>query len=113
MRYLEPVDSHTFQLRAHRAPPKAAPHSRLPIREDWINDIIIEGTDGPLSLAQLTAQSTTLAMDVTTSDVGEAGDGLFLSWRQVFIIFNGSDGGWQQPPKRSSTFPSSATMAAA
>ena len=62
----------------------------------WISDIQIDGNAGPLPLAQLTAQSTTLAMDVTTSDVGTAGDGLFPGYRQVFIIFNGSVGGWQQ-----------------
>lgn len=63
---------------------------------NWLSDIQIDGVAGPLPLAQLTAQSTTLAMDVTTSDLGVAGDGLYIGWRQVFIIFNGSVGGWQQ-----------------
>ena len=62
----------------------------------WITDIQIEGVAGPLPLAQLTAQSTTLAMDITTSDLGEAGDGFYPFYREVFIIFNGSVGGWQQ-----------------
>jgi hypothetical protein len=52
--------------------------------------------DGGVPLAQLAADNGFMQVDVTTTDVGEAGDGLSPSWRQVYLIFNSNQGGWQQ-----------------
>ena len=51
---------------------------------------------GGVALAQQVVDHGFLQVDVTTTDVGEAGDGLSPSWRQVYIIINSNQGGWQQ-----------------
>ncbi len=49
-----------------------------------------------LPLAQIVAQHQLMLFDMTTTDLGTAGDGWSPSWRQVFAIFNSNQGGWQQ-----------------
>lgn len=49
-----------------------------------------------IPLAQLVAAHDFMLIDVTTTDVGVAGDGWSPAWRQVIPIFNASQGGWQQ-----------------
>ena len=49
-----------------------------------------------LPLAQQAAAHDFLIIDATTSDLGVAGDGMRLDFRQVFVIFNSNQGGWQQ-----------------
>jgi hypothetical protein len=52
---------------------------------------------GGVPLAQVAAQHDFLLMDVTTTDLGMAGDGWHPDWRQVFAVFNSSSqGGWMQ-----------------
>ena len=51
---------------------------------------------GGMPLAQLVASNQFMLFDATTKDIGEAGDGLGPSFRQVFVIYNSSSGGWQQ-----------------
>jgi hypothetical protein len=51
---------------------------------------------GNLPLAQVVAQHDFMQIDMTTTDLGTAGDGWSPSWRQVFAIFNSNQGGWQQ-----------------
>jgi hypothetical protein len=60
----------------------------------WVTDGTI--LRGGLELAEVTAQHNFLLIDATTSDLGEAGDGWSPSYRQVFVIFNSNQGGWQQ-----------------
>lgn len=49
-----------------------------------------------LPLAQEVAANDFMMIDLTTTDLGTAGDGWAPSWRQVFAIFNSNQGGWQQ-----------------
>jgi hypothetical protein len=49
-----------------------------------------------LPLAQVTANSQFLVLDATTTDIGIGGDGASPSWREVVVIFNSNQGGWQQ-----------------
>ena len=51
---------------------------------------------GGVALAQQVVDHGFLQVDVTTTDVGEAGDGLSPSWRQIYIIINSNQGNWQQ-----------------
>lgn len=51
---------------------------------------------GGTQLAQAAASHDFLLIDATTTDLGVAGDGWSPSWRQVFVIFNSNEGGWQQ-----------------
>ena len=51
---------------------------------------------GGMPLAQAVTQNDFLAIDVTTTDLGIGGDLASPSWRQIFAIFNSSQGGWQQ-----------------
>jgi hypothetical protein len=51
---------------------------------------------GGLPLAQAAASHDFLLLDATTTDQGVAGDGWSPSWRQVFVVFNSNQGGWQQ-----------------
>lgn len=48
-----------------------------------------------MPLAQLASQSDFLLIDVTTTDLGVAGDGWSPGWRQVIPVFNSNQGGWQ------------------
>jgi hypothetical protein len=51
---------------------------------------------GGLPLAQAAASHDFLLLDATTTDQGIAGDGWSPSWRQIFVVFNSNQGGWQQ-----------------
>jgi hypothetical protein len=51
---------------------------------------------GGLPLAQDAASHDFLLLDATTTDQGVAGDGWSPSWRQIFVVFNSNQGGWQQ-----------------
>jgi hypothetical protein len=53
---------------------------------------------GGLPLAQDAATHDFLLMDVTTTDIGEAGDGVSPSWREAVVVFNANPefGNWQQ-----------------
>jgi hypothetical protein len=51
---------------------------------------------GGLPLAQDAATHDFLLLDATTTDQGVAGDGWSPSWRQIFVVFNSNQGGWQQ-----------------
>jgi hypothetical protein len=51
---------------------------------------------GGLPLAQAVAQHDFMQIDMTTTDLGTAGDGWSPAWRQVFAVFNSNQGGWQQ-----------------
>src|SRR5712675_2141660 len=51
---------------------------------------------GGLPLAQDAASHDFLLIDATTTDQGVAGDGWSPSWRQIFVVFNSNQGGWQQ-----------------
>jgi hypothetical protein len=51
---------------------------------------------GGLPLAQAAASHDFLLIDATTTDQGVAGDGWSPSWRQLFVVFNSNQGGWQQ-----------------
>ena len=51
---------------------------------------------GGLPLAQAAATHDFLVLDVTTTDLGIAGDGWSPAWRQMIVVFNSNQGGWQQ-----------------
>lgn len=51
---------------------------------------------GGLPLAQGAAAHDFLVMDVSTTDLGVGDDTWSPSWRQMFVIFNSNQGGWQQ-----------------
>jgi hypothetical protein len=51
---------------------------------------------GGMQLAQQAATHDFLLIDATTADLGVAGDGWSPSWRQIFVVFNSNQGGWQQ-----------------
>jgi hypothetical protein len=59
---------------------------------------VTEGTmlKAGLPLAQQVAQHDFMQIDLTTADSGIAGDGWAPAWRQVFVVFNSNQGGWQQ-----------------
>lgn len=52
--------------------------------------------NGGMQLAQAAATHDFLLIDATTTDLGIAGDGWSPAWRQVFVVFNSNQGGWQQ-----------------
>jgi MYXO-CTERM domain-containing protein len=60
----------------------------------WVTDGTVLKVGLPL--AQQVAQHDFMLVDMTTTDLGIAGDGLSPAWRQVFAIFNSNQGGWQQ-----------------
>ncbi|HEX4414351.1 MAG TPA: PEP-CTERM sorting domain-containing protein [Lacipirellulaceae bacterium] len=51
---------------------------------------------GGMALAQAVATHDFLVLDATTTDNGVAGDGWSPSYRQIFVVFNSNQGGWQQ-----------------
>ncbi len=51
---------------------------------------------GGVPLAQDVVNHDFLVIDVTTTDLGVAGDGWSPAWRQLITVFNSSSGGWQQ-----------------
>jgi len=69
--------------------------SALAIHHDptWNIQAILKGG---LALAQDAATHDFLVIDATTTDNGVAGDGWSPSWRQLFVVFNSNQGGWQQ-----------------
>jgi hypothetical protein len=72
--------------------------SALVVRHNpsWVTDGLF--LKAGMALAQQVSQHDFLAIDLTTSDLGVAADGISPAWRQVFIVFNASPahGGWQQ-----------------
>jgi hypothetical protein len=60
---------------------------------NWTIQAILKGG---LPLAQDAATHDFLLIDATTTDQGVAGDGWSPSWRQIFVVFNSNQGGWQQ-----------------
>jgi hypothetical protein len=60
----------------------------------WVTDGLF--LKAGLPLAQQAAANDFLIIDMTTSDLGIAGDGKAPGFRQVFVIFNSNSGGWQQ-----------------
>jgi hypothetical protein len=52
--------------------------------------------NGGLQLAQAVASHDFLALDVTTTDLGIAGDGWSPAYRAMWVIFNSNQGGWHQ-----------------
>jgi len=69
--------------------------SALAIHHDpnWNIQAILKGG---LALAQDAATHDFLLIDATTTDNGVAGDGWSPAWRQIFVVFNSNQGGWQQ-----------------
>jgi hypothetical protein len=51
---------------------------------------------GGMQLAQAVASHDFLALDVTTTDYGIAGDGWSPSWRIMWVVVNTNQGGWHQ-----------------
>jgi PEP-CTERM motif len=70
----------TYALAVHHSP-------------GWNIQLILKGG---MQLAQAAASHDFLVMDVSTTDLGTAGDGWSPNWRQVFEVFNSNQGGWQQ-----------------
>src|SRR3954467_7034345 len=68
--------------------------SALAIQHDptWNIQAILKGG---LALAQDAATHDFLVIDATTTDTGGAGDGWWPAWRQLFVVFNSNQGGWQ------------------
>ena len=60
---------------------------------DWSIQAILKGG---MPLAQAVASHDFLLIDVTSVDVGIAGDGLSPAWRAIIPVFNSNQGGWQQ-----------------
>src|SRR3954452_10904009 len=69
--------------------------SALAIQHDptWNIQAILKGG---LALAQDAATHDFLIIDATTTDNGVANDGWSPAWRQLFVVFNSNQGGWQQ-----------------
>jgi len=60
---------------------------------NWTTQAIL---NGGMPLAQAAATHDFLLLDATTTDLGVAGDGWSPAWRQIFVVFNSNQGGWQQ-----------------
>jgi hypothetical protein len=60
---------------------------------NWTIQAILRGQ---MQLAQAAASHDFLVFDATTKDLGIAGDTWSPAWRQMFVIFNSNQGGWQQ-----------------
>src|SRR3954468_15697419 len=65
----------------------------LHVPTGWTIDAVLKGG---LPLAQAAATHDFLVIDATTTDNGVAGDGWSPAWRQLFVVFNSNQGGWQQ-----------------